>query len=379
MIPAGLGATLAQAAARNPFRCAARRDAAGSLVPDAEQPMTKPPRDAAIPPASVLSAVTRSGEVESTHRGHVVVVRGGAIAHAFGDPHVQVYTRSAIKPLQALPLFDRGIVARLGLTDEELALVSASHQGAALHVDVVRGLLAKGGLAPDDLGCGPHAPFDRDAAQALVRAGEAPARIHNNCSGKHAGFLLLAQACGTPLRDYLHPDSTAQQLVRAAVADMTRTEANELYAGVDGCGAPTLRMPLSALAIGFWQLTNPQGLSASRRVACARMLAAITRAPLHLAGHGRLCTALIASAPGRVYPKNGAEGVYAVGVAGLDFAVAIKVEDGAERGYVPVVLDVLAKFGLWPAVPRELAEFARKEIRNTRKEVVGHIASVLPW
>ncbi len=353
--------------------------------PDDNTPMTTPGihrREAgaeSAKPAVSLSVVTRGGVVESQHRGHVVVVRGGAIAASFGDAGVAVYSRSAIKPFQALPLFDRGVVERLRLTDEELALISASHQGTPLHVDTVAGLLHKGGLSAEHLGCGPHARFDRDAAKSLLRAGAAPQRVHNNCSGKHAGFLLLAQDCGTPLGEYLAPESTAQRLVRAAVADMTRVPESSLHGAIDGCGAPTLRLPLAALAIGFWQLANPQSLPAPRRAACQRLLAAVTKWPVHLAGHGRLCTALIESAPGSVYPKNGAEGVYAVGVAGLDLAIAIKVEDGAERGYTPVVIDVLKRFGLWPQIPASLAEFARIPIRNTRQEVVGHVESALPW
>lgn len=326
-----------------------------------------------------MAIVTRGGEVESSHCGHAVVVRGGQVVASFGDPHVPVWSRSAIKPFQALPLFDRGLVARFDLSDEELALISASHQGTPLHVATVDGLLRKGALQRSDLGCGPHAPFDKDSSFALARAGAKPERIHNNCSGKHTGFLLLANDCGTPLPDYLAPESTAQRLVRQAVADMTGVNVAELGVAVDGCGAPTLRLPLSALATGFWRLANADhaGLAPSRRDACARLLVAVNRAPVHLAGHGRLCTALIESAPGRLYPKNGAEGVYAVGVAGLDLGIAIKVDDGAERGYTPVVIELLRRMGLWREVPASLAEFARMPIRNTRKAVVGYVESAL--
>lgn len=326
-----------------------------------------------------LATVSRGGEVESTHFGHAVVVRGGQVVAEFGDAHAPVWTRSAIKPFQALPLFDRGLVERFALSDEELALISASHQGTPLHVATVDGLLRKGSLQRGDLGCGPHAPFDKDAALALAREGARPERIHNNCSGKHTGFLLLAHDCGTPLASYLDPESTAQRAVREAVADMTGVPVGELGVAVDGCGAPTLRLPLSALARGFWRLANPEhgGLSPVRRRACARLLEAVNRAPVHLAGHGRLCTALIESAPGRLYPKNGAEGVYAVGVAGLDLGIAIKVDDGAERGYTPVVIELLRRMGLWREVPKSLEEFARMPIRNTRKDVVGYVEAVV--
>jgi L-asparaginase II len=326
-----------------------------------------------------LTVVTRGGAVESRHVGHVAVVRGGELVRSFGDPDAAVYARSAIKPLQALPLFDRGIVERLHLSDAELAVVSASHQGTPLHVEAVAGLLRRAGLSAAALACGPQAPFDAAAAAALLRAGRSPEPIHHNCSGKHAGFLLLAQDCGTPLPDYLAPDSTVQRLVRAAVADLTGVPDSSLGVAVDGCGAPTLRLPLAGLARAFWRLANPRSLPPARRAACERLLAAVGSAPEHLAGRGRLCTALVESAPGRVYPKNGAEGVYAVGLAGLDFGVAIKVEDGAARGCTPVVVDVLRRLGLWPSVPEGLADFARLPIRNSRRELVGHVESVLAW
>ncbi|MEZ5964728.1 MAG: asparaginase [Planctomycetota bacterium] len=320
---------------------------------------------------------TRGGVVESEHLGHAVVVRGGEVVAAWGDPDTEVWCRSAVKPLQALPLFDRGVVDRLGLADEELALISASHQGTPMHVEVVDRILHKAGLGRDALACGPHSPFDRRAGLDIARAGGKPERIHNNCSGKHAGFLLLAQACGTPLDEYLIPESATQTAVRAAVAEMMQLAPSQLGVAVDGCGAPTLRAPLSALARAFWRLTNPQQLPAARRAACGRLLQAVSAAPYHLAGRGRLCSALIESAPGRVYPKNGAEGVYAVGVAGLDLGVAIKVSDGAERAYVPVVVALLRRLGLWREVPPALADFARLPLRNTRDELVGHVECVI--
>ncbi len=336
------------------------------------------------PPSHVclLSAVTRSGREESWHHGAAVVVRGGRLQRAFGDPTLRSFTRSAIKPLQALPVLELGIADRFGFDDRELAVLCASHDGGDAHVAAVRSMMAKGGIREADLRCGPHAPFDRGAAQALARSGRGPERIHNNCSGKHAGFLLLARELGVPLASYLDPESASQRLVRESVAAMSGLLAGDLDVGVDGCGAPTLGMPLAALAAAFWRLANPIGLPPARAAACQRLLAAIAREPVLLAGEGRLGTALVRTAPGRIWPKNGAEGVYAVGVSGdggQGFGLAVKVADGAERGYLPVVVDALHRLGLWPQVPAELADFHRVPVRNTQKVLVGHVASVLPW
>ena len=322
----------------------------------------------------VLTEVHRGDAVESRHTGAVAIARPGAELGA-GGAEQPVWCRSAVKPFQALPLFDRGIVDDLGLDDRELAVISASHNGTDEHVAVVEGLLHRAGLGPDDLACGPHAPFDQRAARAIARAGDRPRRIHNNCSGKHAGFLLLARALGQPIETYLEPGGAAQQLVVAAVADMAGVPSGDVALAVDGCGAPTLRLPLCALARAFLRLVNPEGIGDVREAGCRRLWRAISAAPVLLAGRGRLCTALVESAPGRIYPKNGAEGIYAFGALTPDgpVGVAIKVDDGAERGYVPAVIALLRELGVWNEVPRSLAEFARIPVVNTQKRLVGDV------
>ncbi len=329
--------------------------------------------------AVLLAEVMRGGRVESEHWGHVVLVSGGELVLGKGDFEAPVYCRSAVKPFQALPLFERGVVDRLALDAREIALLSASHDGTPEHVAVVAGMLAKAGLTADDLGCGPHAPFEKKSSLAIARAGEKPQRIHNNCSGKHAGFLMLADELGVDRSDYLDPESRSQRLVRDAVAEMGGVEASGLAMAIDGCGAPTIAMPLDALARGFERLVNPQALGSVRQAACGRLHQAISSEPFYLSGRQRFCAALIGALPGQVYPKNGAEGVYALGVLSgqTSYGIAIKVADGAERAYWPVVVDLLGRLGLWSQLPDGLARFAELPVHNTQKIIVGSVRSAL--
>ncbi len=338
-------------------------------------------------PNPVLAVATRSGAVESWHRGAVAVWHGDALAFAVGDVARPVFARSAVKPLQALPFLERGLADRLGLPPQELAVMCASHDGAPVHTAAVRSLLARGGLREDQLGCGPHAPFDHDSRLALLRAGEQPGKVHNNCSGKHSGFLHLAAACGDPLERYLDPDCSSQREVNAAVAAMAGLP-GPVPTGIDGCGAPTFVLPLAALARSFANLANPDGHGAVRAGACRRILDAVGRAPELLAGDKRFCTALLRQWPGRVFAKNGAEGVYAVALAPdpararfpQALGIAIKIDDGAERGYQPVVVDLLQQLGaLSRELPPALAAFHRQTLRNTQKLVVGEVACVHGW
>ncbi|MFN3241572.1 MAG: asparaginase [Planctomycetota bacterium] len=336
----------------------------------------------------VLSVVTRSGRVESWHRGAVAVVHDGELALALGDVGAPVHARSAVKPLQALPLLERGVAERLGLPAEELAVMCASHDGTDRHVAAVRSLLARGGLDEQLLGCGPHAPFAKDARLEMLRRGERPQKVHNNCSGKHTGFLYLARELGDDLADYLDPESRAQQAVNAAVAGMAGLDA-PLPSGLDGCGAPTLVLSLHALARSFCRFANHDTLPPVRAAACRSILDAVGKAPELLAGEQRLCTALVRQWPGRAFAKNGAEGVYVMALAPDPqrprfpgaLGLAVKADDGAERGYQPVVVDLLRTLGAFGAdpVPEPLQRFWRLPIANTQKKQVGEVHCVVDW
>lgn len=327
----------------------------------------------------VLSTVTRSGHVESVHTGSLVVFADGAVRYSIGDPRQAVYCRSAVKPMQALPLVERGVATRLELGPEELALTSASHNGTEHHTAIAARILARGGFTPDDLRCGPHAPFDGPSSRAIAARSAKPQKIHNNCSGKHAGFLLLAADMGVSKEDYLDPETASQSLIRRTVVEMAGLSPADITVGLDGCGAPTFRIPLENLAAAFANLTNPEGLSPVREEACRTMLRAITEHPVTLAGEGRICTALIRSQPGKIYCKNGAEGVYAFGLPGRGIGFAIKIDDGSERGYLPVVVDLLREIAFWSEVPETLRAFHRVPVRNTQKIHVGEVTSVVQW
>src|SRR5690348_8689318 len=210
----------------------------------------------------VLVEVTRGPLVESRHRGAVAVCDvDGASVLAIGDVTAPVFPRSAVKALQALPLVEGGAAERLGLSDEELALACASHSGEAAHVAGVERMLAKAGLAPSDLRCGAHWPVAQTAAAAVARSG-APSPLHNNCSGKHAGFLCVARAIGTDPADYWRPEHPVQRLVRSALEDFTGAALTEASCAVDGCSVPTWAVPLHNLAQGFAKFGTGSDVSA---------------------------------------------------------------------------------------------------------------------
>ena len=259
----------------------------------------------------VLVEVTRGPLLESRHRGAVAVCDAdGKTALAVGDVSAPVFPRSAVKALQALPLIEQGAAERFGLNDEELALACASHSGEAAHIAGVERMLAKAGLAPADLRCGAHWPIAQAAAAAVARSG-APSPLHNNCSGKHAGFLCVARALGVDPADYWRPEHPVQRLVRGVLEDFTGASLGEACCAIDGCSVPTWAVPLQNLSHGFAKFGTGHGLPAERARAAARLRHACTSAPWFVAGTGRFCTDIMQLLGERVFVKTGAEGVYA--------------------------------------------------------------------
>jgi L-asparaginase II len=316
--------------------------------------------------------VFRGGFVESRHRVHAVAVEHhGRIVWSAGEAARATCVRSAIKPFQALPLVEDGGVERFGLTGEEVAITVASHGGEAFHLEAVRRLLGKAGVAEARLACGPHPPMHEPAAHALGRSGEPPSPVHNNCSGKHAGMLALAVLHGWPLDGYHLLSHPVQTRMLATLAQWTGVPHDAIGCAVDGCGLPTFSVPLDAVAGACARLS---AAAHAGEEAPARVLGAMTAHPEYVAGTDRLCTDLMRAAGGRAWAKVGAEGCYCAGIPARGVGVAVKVEDGGWRAVEPALLAVLrAVDAIDDEMLEALEQYAKPAVRNTRGERVGGI------
>jgi L-asparaginase II len=290
----------------------------------------------------VLVEVTRGPKVESIHRGSACVVDArGHVVEAWGDIESPTCPRSAIKPFQSLPLIESGAADAFAVTEEELALACASHSGEPVHVERVSAWLARLGLSSAALECGAHPPSNQRAADTLTCAHEHPSAVHNNCSGKHTGFLTLALHLGVPTRGYVMPDHPVQRAVLAAVGDMM--DVGQQPTVRDGCSAPNIFAPLRALALGFARVGTGHGLSPARTKAANRIVAAMHAHPVLMSGHGRPCARLIAAMPDGIV-KTGAEGVFAAALPAQGFGLAVKIDDGAGRAAVVAITALLERY-----------------------------------
>jgi L-asparaginase II len=292
----------------------------------------------------VLVEVWRGPLVESRHRGAVAVADAdGANVLALGDVTAAVFPRSAIKALQALALVESGAADRYGFNAEELALACSSHSGEAAHVDGVVRMLAKSGLDASALACGTHWPISQAAAFALAKTG-APTALHNNCSGKHAGFLCLACAMGIGHADYWRPDHPVQQSVCSVLEDLSGTRLGPECRAVDGCSVPTWAIPLQNLAQAFAKFGTGRGLLPKRAAAAARLRAACAGHPWHVAGTGRFCTEIMKLLSARAFVKTGAEGVFCGALPEQGLGIAVKCDDGAGRAAEAIMATLIARF-----------------------------------
>jgi len=325
-----------------------------------------------------VAVVTRGDGVESIHWGSVAVAdRAGRVLYAAGAPRASIFTRSALKPLQALPFVRDGGPDRFGYDQAQVALLCASHSGEARHVEAVRSMLARAGHGPDDLQCGTHAPGHYE-----VR-GEVPppppySPLAHNCSGKHAGMLACCAMHGWPRQDYLDGCHPLQREILDAVAAFSGVDRHDLVAGIDGCSAPNYALPLFALARVYARLATAEAVDPDFGAAPAALREAMLAFPEMVSGAGRSDAALMRAGRGDWIAKIGAEGVQAIGIASLGLGVAVKVADGGKRALLPVVVAVLDQLGLLDAARREaLAPLARPGVANYRGIVTGAIEPVV--
>lgn len=336
---------------------------------------------AGVRPNPILIELTRGSRMESSHRGAAVVISavGEAVA-AWGNVDRPVFVRSAAKPLQALALVETGAADAFAVEPAELALACGSHSGEAQHVACVTAWLDRLGLDGGALVCGAHPPLDANAAAELVRHGKAPLPVHNNCSGKHAGFLTVARHLGLPLAGYVDPDHPLQQRIRQDVVEIGGIAVGDDMIGIDGCGAPAFALPLRALALAFARLARPAALPPPRAAAAARMLAAMAAHPGMVAGSGRFDTGVIAAAGRGIVSKGGAEGVHAAALSELGLGIAVKIDDGSKRAAEAAMAALLLAYARPDAAARHhLAGYARQPLRNSAGVIVGELRQAAGW
>ncbi|WP_425044364.1 asparaginase [Primorskyibacter sp. S87] len=291
--------------------------------------------------------VWRGDFLESMHLGHAVICNdSGQILRSWGDPNAVIYPRSSAKMIQALPLLTSGAAAKFGLNSEHLALACASHSGAAIHTHRVKAWLDHLGLGESDFRCGPQDPSDVTEHERLIRAHEKPCQIHNNCSGKHSGFLTLAQHMGAG-PEYIDIGHPVQQACLSAFEEVTGEESPGY--GIDGCSAPNFATSLAGFAKAMAWFASASDRSDRQSDAAVNLVSSMAKHPDLVAGEGRACTELMRAMNGRAVIKTGAEAVFAAIIPEKRIGIALKIADGATRASECAIATILVSLGVLDA------------------------------
>ena len=329
--------------------------------------------------SEILAKVIRGETVESLHRGHLLIVDGdGREIANIGDAETAAFIRSSAKPFQVVPFLLAGGAERFGFLESEIALACASHSGERIHTTLAEKILKKIGLAEADLRCGAHLPFDEKRAEEMIRNGEKPTQLHNNCSGKHAAMLAFCLMTGADIKTYDLIESPIQQAILETVADFCETPKDEIPLAVDGCAAPNFALSVRSMAKGFLKLVfPPEDFDEALKNACRRVCQAMMNYPELVGGTERLDTLLMNAARGKFISKIGAEGVWLCGVLPNErwkkgLGIAMKIEDGDDkRARAVVSIEVLRQLGIFGE--SNLKEYSPLPIKNRRGDVVGRV------
>jgi len=331
----------------------------------------------------VLVEVLRGAHIESRHTGALALIDAdGGVHTMIGDIDRPIFPRSAVKVLQALPLVESGAAEHFALSDAELALACASHNGEPEHVRTSLGLLTRLGLDETALECGTQWPAREPVLRGMLARGEQASALHNNCSGKHAGFVCvacqMALAAGAEpaeyARGYVGPEHVVMREVSAALAAATGTDLARAPRGIDGCSIPTFGIPLRALALAFARVGTGQGLSPGHAGAAHRLRQAVARAPFMVGGSDRFDTVVMEALGERLFCKVGAEGVYCAALPELGLGLALKIDDGQVRGAETAMAAVIESVLALNASERAaVARFVDPVLRNWRGIEVGAV------
>lgn len=324
-------------------------------------------------PANLVE-LWRGERMESVHAGHAVVMNStGEIVQSWGNPDHVTYPRSSAKILQALPLIESGVADKLGLTQSQLALACASHSGAAIHTGPVQRWIGDLGFDDDAFVCGPQWPSDLPARNGLVKSDATPCRYHNNCSGKHCGFLSMVKANGWDL-DYTAIDHPLQVVIKQAFEEVTDETSGGW--GIDGCSAPNHAVSVRGMAHGMATIAAADN-STTRGAAMVRLREATMAYPELVANEDRACTHLMRAGKGRVSVKTGAEGYFIAIIPEKKLGVALKIMDGTTRASECAMAAILCKLGVLDAADPLVSRYVNPTLKNFAGLITGDMRAVI--
>lgn len=296
----------------------------------------------------ILVEKYREEILESFHRGVICIVdEKGKVVFEEGDIHQICYPRSALKLIQILPLLESGAADAFGFTDEEIAIMCGSHNGEINHQNVVNSILNKIGLTVNDLNCGSQMPTLNEDKNALILAHQTCGQIHNNCSGKHAGFLALCKFLSLPTEDYINPSHPIQVMIKKTVAEMHEYPEEKMHTAIDGCSAPIFSLPVYNQALAYKNLIHTKNFEEKRKRACERVIRAVTSFPYMVGGTKRYCTEMMELCGKQIFGKTGADGVYSLGIIKQKLGVCIKIDDGLMGPQYTVAQAIIEKSGIF--------------------------------
>lgn len=324
----------------------------------------------------VLTKLYRGKTVESIHLGSVAVVdSSGKLIYSVGDPNFVTFLRSSAKPFQAIPVVEWGVAEAFGFTQQEIAIISGSHNGEKKHVKAVQSILKKIGLNKSFLGCGTHVPHYYTAF-GITPPQKKFSPLQHNCSAKHAGMLALCVYKGWNLKNYLDPRHPVQKLNLKMIAEICEYPEKRIKIGIENCGAPTFALPLKNMAIGFSKLVTFRSKDEIASQALQVVADSMWKYPEMVSGRKRLDHELAVASKGNILSKGGAEALHCAAVLDKSWGLAVKIMDGSQRAIAPASIEVYRQLGiLKKSHLKKLGQFVSPPIYNHNKVKVGFIKS----
>lgn len=312
----------------------------------------------------------RGGRIESCHAIHAALVdQAGRLVASVGEPDTLTFIRSAAKPFQALALLRSKGVGQFLLTDEEIALICASHSGEDKHIQVLSKLMKKVGIQKDQLQCGFHPPYDLSQAENILKGLKSRGPTYNNCSGKHSGMIAACLLGGYQIEGYLEGGHPHQKSILSIISEFSEVDSEQISMATDGCGAPTYHLSLKQMAGMYARL------AAGTEPELIRIRNAMSHHPEIVGGTGRFDSSFMQAVPGNAISKVGAEALQCFAFWNNPaMGVAVKSWDGQSRGVESASVEILFQSGFLNTEQSEsLRQFWQPKIRNHVGEEVGHI------
>ena len=171
-----------------------------------------------------------------------------------------------------------------------------------------------------------------------------------------------------PIKNYQKKDHQIQKDLVQLIENLSKYKIKNI--GIDGCTLPNPLIPLKKFAFTMAQFADHKKLNEHSAIA-KRIFNSCIKFPEITGGNNSMNSILTKLSNGKIFFKNGAEGIFVAIIPKQKSALVVKIADGAARAAEVAIAGLISELKIIDE--DQIEKIKKRPIKNSTDQIIGHM------